>query len=127
MILESSKISCLFYKGKYKRVCHLVLKSENQLAKPFYFRSLYLLKQIELSKKALTDYLHNSSLRLISLRNSFDEIIKDEEMMGVLVAVRSEEEVNEMMACLEREQQEKDDFRHYAELTMDYYCKKEKN
>ena len=125
VIMESSMISSLFYQGKYKKVCLLIKKTGNYLSQPLYFRSLYLLNRREESKKAMIDFLRHSSIHLIGLRNSFEEVIQDDSMKSILISERSEEEVNDMIRCLNQEHSSKDDFRHFAEKMMLYYCKKE--
>jgi hypothetical protein len=124
ILLESSKISYLFSQRKYKEVCQLVKKSGNKFAKPFLFRSLFLLGEIDQSKKEMIDYLHQSSLRLISIRNVLGEVINDEDMKRVLIAERSDEELNEMIQCIEKEKKNKRDYREFAEEMMSFYDNK---
>lgn len=126
MLLESDRIAYLFSQGKYKTVCRLVKKSGNEFSHSFLFRSLFLLGEIDQSKKEMIDYLHQSSLRLISIRNIFGEVINDEDLKRALIAERSDEEFNEMMACLEKEKERKKSFREFAEELLEYYENKMK-
>lgn len=121
ILLESSKISYLFYQGKFKMVCRLVKKSGNKFAKPLLFRSLFLLGEKDQSKKEMIDYLHQTSLRLISIRNVLGEVINDEDMKRSLMAERSDEEFNEMIQCIEKERKNKAEYREFAEEMMAYY------
>ena len=125
MLLASSKLSSLYNQGKYKKVCHLTKKTQSPLSAPFHFRSLYRLGKTALAKEVLIDYLKSTSMRLVYMRNAFEDVIKDQSIMSVLVAERSEDEVNEMINCLNRESKNKAEYRSFAELMMEYYQKKE--
>lgn len=121
---ESSRIKWLFYHKKYCKVLRLTKNTKSSLAGPYRFRALYLLNRKEDAKKALSDYLKRTSLRLIYLRSSFMELLEDDSMAAVLIKERSQDEYDEMKNCIDKEDAFKQAYLQKALEFREYYAKK---
>lgn len=121
---ESRRIRWLFDHKKYWKVLRLTKKTKSSLAKPYRFRTLYLMNRKGEARLALTDYLRQTSLRLIYLRSSFKELLEDESMVAVLMKERSQEEYEEMMNCKDKEGHFKQAYLQLGREFRDYYTNK---
>ena len=119
---ESRRIQWLFDHKKYWKVLRLTKKKKSSLVGSYRFRALYLLNRKESAKQALTDYLKQTPLPLISLRHSFEEVLNDESMVAVLIKERSQEEYDEMMNYIAKESHGKHTFIRRAQEFREYYA-----
>lgn len=121
---ESRRVQWFFDHKRYWKVLRLTTKTKSSLVGSYRFRALYLLNRKENTKQALTDYLKQTPLPLISLRHSFEEVLDDESMVAVLIKERSQEEYDEMMNGITKERNDKQFFLRRAQEFREYYEKR---
>lgn len=123
---ELRRVTWLFYRKQYRKAIRLSRSSSNSLVKSFYFRSLYMMNKKEIARQALTDFLNQVHFDLVSWRNCFKDILKDDNMVSVLENGQSQEEYDKMLRCLDEEGKFKQAYYQQAKNLREHYAEKSK-
>lgn len=89
-------------------------------------RYYYLKEKKKKVKEKLQDYLKHENQKLVSLRLYLDYLLSDDEYLSLCVSVRGEDEVQELVSCLNAEKQIKQRFVSRNEETKKIIDEKEK-
>lgn len=117
-----------YYRGEYKKCLRKFWLAEIQNKFPEHLWSKKFLCLYKLEKRTealifLENELKKNSLKLIYIRNSFDDLYIQEDVKSILIKVRGEEEYMEMVKCLEREKAIMDHMISQAKTIRHHYAK----
>jgi hypothetical protein len=122
--LNFRRMGLLYGQGKYKKVVRLTKGKRDANASGYYFRSLYRQRKTEKALAALKNHLEKDSMKLIYQRGTFVEFMDDDVIKEALIAARSEDEYQEMVACIKEEQEQQRIYEEFARQMQEFYRKK---
>ena len=122
--LNFRRMGLLYGQGKYKKVVRLAKGKRDVNTSGYYFRSLYRQGKTDRALTEMRNHLEKDSIKLIYQRGNFVEFLDDDVMKEALIAARSEEEYQEMAACIKEEQEQQKVFEQFARQMQEFYSKK---
>ena len=117
--IKLEKCRFLYYHAEYKKVIRFVKKDKSR--KYYAFMSYYQMNKIEKTKASIKEYLGNNKERLICLRSFFGQMLNDNEICNLLIKERSKQEFDEMLSCINREEQESKQYYNFALRLKEHY------
>lgn len=127
--LKWRDITNCYYRGEYRKcIFQLNLaKLLNKFPEDLWYIKFMSLYQLGKCKQALTyleKQLFTHKLKLISIRNCFDQFYADEDVKSVLIKSRGESEYSEMIECITQEKSILDFIVEQSELIRKFYLNK---
>ena len=124
--LALNELRGLYRQGKYKKVVKKAKAVNDVNVNSFYFRGLWRQGKTEKSLAALKEFLMKDSSLLVYMRGYFSEFKDVKQIKSVLVEARSEKEYQEMVDCINKENEQQRAFEQFAAQMCAFYDDKVK-
>lgn len=124
LILYRRKMDILYSQKQYDKVVSKTKRKNDRFLRSLHFRSLLQLDKTKEGIKEIIMYLNEDKEKLIYLRGIFSEFVDNPTVTDTLIKVRSAEEYQEMIKCLQDENDRYENYKKFALQLRGFYDNK---